>query len=371
MQRTLVIYRRCTRFDAEFATALSNRMLEPMPAKPYRSLLRSRGFDWNRFVSVRVVGLSLASVGLLLTLGGCSTLVLEPQGPVGAGQRIILLNSLFLMLALVVPIIVATLAFAWWFRASNSRAEYRPDWAYSGRLEILVWSVPLLMVMFLGGITWIGSHDLDPGKPLASQAKPLQVQVVSLDWKWLFIYPDHGVATVNELVLPAGRPVTFSLTSASVMNAFFIPQLGSMIYTMARMTTKLNLQADHPGEYLGLSSHFSGDGFPAMHFKVRSVPTGDFDRFIEDAKASDRDLDANAYRELLKQTIGYPTSRFRAVEPELFNAIVTEKLPYGPGPEPAIHPKQGGEASGPAGGEASALRLEAISAAEASICSAN
>src|SRR4051812_2326242 len=159
------------------------------------------------------------------------------------------------MLAIVIPTILATLAFAWWFRESNSRARYLPDWAYSGRIELVVWAIPTLVILFLGGVTWIGSYDLDPARPLSSHVKPLEVQVVSLDWKWLFIYPEQGVAAVNELVVPAGRPVHFSLTSASVMNAFFVPQLGSMIYAMNGMTTQLHLQADRPGDFYGRSSH--------------------------------------------------------------------------------------------------------------------
>jgi cytochrome o ubiquinol oxidase subunit 2 len=150
------------------------------------------------------------------------------------------------MLAIVVPTIAATFAFAWWFRASNARARYLPDWVFSGRIELIVWSIPLLVIMLLGGVAGIGSHDLDPAKPLTSDTPPFEVQVVSLDWKWLFIYPSHGVASVNQLVIPAATPIHFSLTSASVMNVFFVPQLGSMIYTMNGMTTQLNLQADSP-----------------------------------------------------------------------------------------------------------------------------
>ena len=147
------------------------------------------------------------------------------------------------------PTIAATLAFAWWFRATNTRAAYLPDFAYSGRLELIVWAIPVLVIMLLGGVIWIGSHELDPAKPLASKTPPLDIQVVSLDWKWLFIYPNQGVASVNQLVLPAGVPIHFSLTSGSVMNAFFVPQLGSMIYTMNGMTTQLNLRADTPGTF--------------------------------------------------------------------------------------------------------------------------
>jgi len=183
--------------------------------------------------------------------------LLDPRGPVGRAERLILVNSLAIMLAIVVPTIVATLACAWWFRASNKRARYLPTWAFSGRIELVVWSIPVMVILLLGGVTWLSSYDLDPAQPLVSDRKAIDIQVVSLDWKWLFIYPGERVAVVNELVVPAGVPLHFTLTSASVMNTFFVPQLGSMIYTMNGMATELHLQADHPGTYYGRSAHFS------------------------------------------------------------------------------------------------------------------
>ena len=180
------------------------------------------------------------------------------------------------MLAIVIPVILATLGVAFWFRASNTRASYRPDFVYSGRIEVLVWSIPLMTVLLVGGVAWVGAHDLDPRKPIASQVKPVTVQVVSLDWKWLFIYPDQGIASVNHLDVPVGTPISFELTSAGVMNSFFVPQLGSQIYTMAGMTTHLQLQADNAGSYPGFSAQFSGDGFADMTFKVDAVPHARF-----------------------------------------------------------------------------------------------
>jgi cytochrome o ubiquinol oxidase subunit 2 len=237
------------------------------------------------------------------------------------------------MLAIVVPTIAATLAFAWWFRASNTRATYLPDFEYSGRIELIVWSIPLLTVILLGGVAWIGSHDLDPAKPLASDAPPLEVQGVSLDWKWLFIYPSQRVASVNQLVVPAGVPLHFSLTSASVMNAFFIPQLGSMIYTMNGMRTQLNLRADTPGTFRGQSSHYSGDGFSDMHFDVQAVPAEQFTAWVEGARNTGPVLDAQSYAALAKQSIDANPFTFRSADPELFQQIVTQKLPPGPGPQ--------------------------------------
>src|ERR1700754_706237 len=208
----------------------------------------------------------LALVLLSLALSGCSEGVLDPKGPIAAAERLIMFNSLGIMLAIVIPTILATLAVAFWFRSSNRRARYRPDFEYSGRLELLVWSIPLMTVLLLAGVNWVGSYDLDPPKPIASTVKPVRVQVASLDWKWLFIYPDHGIASVNQLTIPVGIPVSFELTSSGVMNSFWVPQLGGQIYTMAGMMTRLHLQADHPGTYRGLSANFSGGGFATMHF---------------------------------------------------------------------------------------------------------
>jgi cytochrome o ubiquinol oxidase subunit 2 len=256
-------------------------------------------------------------------LCGCSEGVLDPKGPIAEGERQILFNSLGIMLAIVIPTVLATLGVAFWFRASNRRARYRPDFAYSGRLEVIVWSIPAMTVLLVGGVAWIGAHDLDPRKPLASDVAPLRVQVVSLDWKWLFIYPDQGIATVNQLTIPVGTPVRFELTSSGVMNSFFIPQLGSQIYTMAGMTTRLQLQADHAGTYRGLSANFSGDGFADMRFGVDAVPVRNFEQWVQAAgRASSPALDAAAYAGLTKPSRALPPQAYRAVAPDLFDSIV-------------------------------------------------
>jgi len=285
-----------------------------------------------------------AAVMAPIALTACQPAVLDPRGIVGIADKTILIDSLAIMLAIVVPTIAATFAFAWWFRASNTRATYLPDFAESGRLELIVWAIPLLVIMLLGGVAWIGAHDLDPYKPLASDTPPLEVQGVSLDWKWLFIYPTQGVASVNQLVVPAGLPLHFSLTSASVMNAFFIPQLGSMIYTMNGMTTQLNLRADAPGTFRGLSSHYSGDGFSNMHFDVQAVPADQFATWIEATRKTGPTLDPATYAALARQSVIAAPFTFRAADPELFQEIVTQKLPPGPGPQtgrpnPSVSPR--------------------------------
>ncbi len=274
-----------------------------------------------------------------LSLSGCGPNILEPEGPIGVAEKSILIDSLAIMLAIVVPTILATIAFAWWYRASNTRARYLPDFEYSGSIEMVVWGIPLLVIMLLGGVSWIGSHQLDPARPLESKEKPIEVQVVSMDWKWLFIYPDQKIASLNQLVVPVGIPIHLSLTSASVMSAFFIPRLGSMIYTMNGMVTQLNLQADHTGVLHGLSSHFNGDGFSDMNFEAHVVSPEDFANWGRTGAASSPNLDADSYGELSYQSINVKPATFKLADPALFQSIVTQKLPPAPGPVPSISPK--------------------------------
>jgi len=259
-------------------------------------------------------------------LGGCTEGVLDPKGPISVAERLILFNSLGIMLAIVIPTILATLGVAYWFRSSNKRARYLPNFDYSGRLEVLVWSIPAMTVLLVGGVAWVGSHDLDPRQPIASTVKPVSVQVVSLDWKWLFIYPEQGIASVNQLTIPVGTPVRFELTSSGVMNSFFVPQLGSQIYTMAGMVTRLQLQADHPGTYRGLSAQFSGDGFADMRFNVEAVPAESFAQWVAATRSAGPMLDAQAYADLAKPTQAVAPFTYRALAPNLFNGIASSGM---------------------------------------------
>jgi cytochrome o ubiquinol oxidase subunit 2 len=268
-----------------------------------------------------------------LFLPACTGGVLSPEGPIARAEQTTILDALIIMLAIVLPTILAALAFAWWFRASNTRAKYRPQFAFSGRLELLIWSVPILTIVFLAGLIWAGAHALDPARKLDSRQKPLDVDAVSLDWKWLFIYPAQGVASVNVLPIPAGTPIHISITSASVMNAFFIPQLGSMIYSMNGMMTQLNLQADHAGDYMGLSSHYSGDGFSDMHFTVHALSADLFADWIGAARRSGADLTRDAYAALAKQSRHVAPTTFKSVDTTLFDDIVTQKIPPADGPQ--------------------------------------
>ncbi|HXT79200.1 MAG TPA: ubiquinol oxidase subunit II [Acetobacteraceae bacterium] len=252
--------------------------------------------------------------------------ILDPQGPIASAQQLLLINATEIMLVVVVPVILATLGFAWWYRSSNTRAKRSEELAYEGRIDFVVWSIPALVVILLGGVNWIGSHELDPRAPISANAKPLQVDVVSLDWKWLFIYPDQGIAAVNQLVIPAGTPINFHLTSATVMNSFLIQQLGSQIYTMPGMTTHLNLLADNPGEYPGISANFSGDGFADMRFTAKAVRTADFDAWVAQVRGSGPALDSPGYAALAKPSEAVPPMTYRSVEPKLFERIVNQTV---------------------------------------------
>ena len=263
-----------------------------------------------------------------MLVASCDEGVLDPHGPVGKAERVILYDSTAIMLAVVIPVIVLTLVFAWWFRARNSRARYRPDWEYSGRIEMIIWSIPALVILFLGGIAWTGSHNLDPAAPLQGSATPpegsatpLDIEVISLDWRWLFIYPHEGIASLNRLVVPAGVPLRFRLTSTTVMNSFFVPQLGSQIYAMPNMVTRLNLEADQPGTFEGLSAQFSGDGFSDMRFDLVSTEAEAFKDWVNSTKAQGGILDARTFEELERPAKADGVQTYAQVSEGLFDRI--------------------------------------------------
>ena len=265
--------------------------------------------------------LSICSV---LLLSGCKAALLDPKGPIGADERTLIITALVLMLLVVVPVIVMTLVFAWKYRASNKNAEYRPNWSHSTAIEVIVWSVPCVIILILGTLTWKTSHSLDPFKPLktADNVKPITIEVVALDWKWLFIYPDQHVATVNQVEFPANVPVRFKITSDTVMNAFFIPQLGTQIYAMAGMQTEVNLLAHETGTFAGMSANFSGDGFSHMNFKAIATTQSQFDDWINKVKQASRPLDQASYDALAKPSEQEPVAYYSSVKPNLFKSIV-------------------------------------------------
>lgn len=270
---------------------------------------------------VQRLGRPLLAAGSLL-LGGCHEGILNPAGPVAKAQALLLADATVVMLAVIVPLMVLTLVFAWWFRAGNTRARYRPQWNYSGRIEVTIWSIPALIILFLGGMGWVSSHRLHPARPLESPLPPVEIEVVSLDWKWLFIYPQENLATVNRLVIPVGRPVHFRLTSATVMNSFFVPQLGSQIYTMPGMATQLNLMADRAGRYRGMSAQISGNGFSDMRFFAEALAPDAYARWLGDTRAAGPPLDHHAYLSLAAPGIEAQPHSYAGVAPGLFDAVL-------------------------------------------------
>lgn len=284
----------------------------PDRMSPQATRTPSASATWLRAISMTSVAMLMAS---------CGEGVLDPRGPVGKAERVILYDSTAIMLAVVIPVIVLTLVFAWWFRARNSRARYRPDWEYSGRIEMIIWSIPALVILFLGGIAWTGSHDLDPPMPLEKSAAPLDIEVIALDWRWLFIYPHEGIASMNRLIVPAGVPLRFRLTSTTVMNSFFVPQLGSQIYAMPNMVTRLNLEADQTGTFEGLSAQFSGDGFSDMRFDLVSTETATFKEWVNTTKAQGGVLDARTFEDLARPAKADGAQTYAQVSQGLFDRI--------------------------------------------------
>jgi cytochrome o ubiquinol oxidase subunit II len=264
-------------------------------------------------------------------LSGCNTVVLSPSGDVAVQQRDALIESTVLMLLIIIPVIVLTVFFAWRYRHSNAAARYEPDWDHSTQLELVIWSVPLLIIICLGAITWASTHLLDPyralgrvatGQAVVRDAKPLKVDVVALDWKWLFIYPEYGIATVNELAAPVNRPIEFRITASSVMNSFYIPALAGQIYAMPAMQTRLNAVINKVGVYQGFSANYSGAGFSGMRFAFHGVEDADFDKWIAAAKAGGGALDRMAYLQLERPSENEPVRRYASVDATLFNAII-------------------------------------------------
>lgn len=252
-------------------------------------------------------------------LGGCQIALLDPDGPIGYDERSIMILSTGLMLIVVIPVIVMTLAFAWRYRESNTKATFAPDWSHSNKIEAVVWLVPCLIVAVLATVTWVSTHKLDPYRRLGLAAKTINVDVVSLDWKWLFIYPDLKIASIDELVFPAGTPVRFHLTSATVMNSFFIPRLGSQIYTMPGMETKLSLVAKEPGDFAGISANYSGDGFSGMKFSARAMTVADFQNWVRKVRTSPQVLTKAAYQQLEQPSEDVPVTYYGDVEPSVYH----------------------------------------------------
>ena len=279
----------------------------------------------------RLLRLPLALVPALALLSGCNWVLMSPSGDVAMQQRDLILISTGLMLLIIVPVIALTLLFAWRYRKANTQADYRPDWDHSTQLELVIWAAPLLIIIALGAITWISTHELDPYRPIArldakrivpEGTKPLVVEVVALDWKWLFIYPEQGIALVNELAAPVDRPIQFKITASTVMNSFFIPALAGQIYAMPGMETKLHAVINKPGSFDGFSANYSGHGFSNMRFKFYGLTPDGFDKWVQTNKEGSKQLTRADYLQLEKPSERDPVQRYASVDASLYKAIL-------------------------------------------------
>lgn len=264
-------------------------------------------------------------------LSGCNLVVMEPSGDIAVQQRNLIIVSVALMLLIIIPVIFLTLFFAWKYRETNTSATYRPEWHHSTRLEVLIWSAPLAIIIALGAVTWASTHQLDPyrplsridaSRPIAENQKTLTVEVVALDWKWLFIYPDLGIATVNQLAAPVDMPISFKLTASSVMNTFYVPALAGMIYTMPGMETRLHAVINREGEFAGFSGNYSGDGFSRMRFQFLGLPQASFDQWVEKVKAEGTELTREAYLTLERPSTAEPVRYYGSFDDGLYAAIL-------------------------------------------------
>jgi len=298
----------------------------------------------------RFLGL-LPLLGMLM-LGGCKWTLLDPKGQVGLDERNLIITATILMLLVVVPVIIMTFAFAWKYRASNKDAVYAPKWSHSTKIEIAVWLVPVLIIIALGYVTYKSTHALDPYRQLESDVKPITIEVVAMDWKWLFIYPEQGIATVNKIVFPAHTPVNFRVTSDTVMNSFFIPGLGGQIYAMAGMQTKLHLIANQNAEMDGISANYSGAGFTGMKFKAIATTQEEFDAWVSEVKKAPKQLEQAEYEALSKPSQNNPVELYSSYTPNLFQLIIDKYEGMKPG-APVKHEKKEKEVASTQGMDAS------------------
>ncbi|MCB5187606.1 ubiquinol oxidase subunit II [Methylobacillus caricis] len=278
----------------------------------------------------------MSSLVVTLLLSGCDFVLFDPKGQIGVEEKSLIITAVLLMLIVVVPVIIMTVVFAWRYRASNKNATYAPDWSHSNKIEAVVWTIPVLIILVLGYITWKTTHSLDPRQPIVAEQPQITIQVVSLDWKWLFIYPEQGIATVNELAFPVNTPVRFEVTSGTVMNSFFIPQLGSQIYAMAGMKNTLHLIANESGVYRGLSANYSGHGFSGMKFNANVTSQEKFNEWVQEVKQSSTTLDSGKYATLEKASFNNPIERFSSVSSNFYDAIV-EKYTHSSGTHAHSH----------------------------------
>lgn len=268
----------------------------------------------------------LAAMAVFMT--GCDWALFDPKGQIAREELTLLITCTVLMLLVVIPVIVMTLVFAWKYRATNTKARYEPNWSHSTAIEVVVWSIPCMIVLVLAVLCWKSSHALDPYKPIEHEKPGIEIQAISLDWKWLFVYPDENIAVVNELTFPVDTPLNFSITSDTVMNVFFVPHLGSMIYSMAGMTTKLHLIADEEGVFPGRSAHYSGAGFSKMYFNANSVSPVQYQQWLDTVRADGKTMDMDSFTALgaEKNHDWYPVTYYSQVQSGLYDAVLARHM---------------------------------------------
>jgi cytochrome o ubiquinol oxidase subunit 2 len=273
-------------------------------------------------IKFRRVFCILLSLGLALLLSGCHLDILDPKGAIAASEKNLLIDATLLMLIVVIPVIIINFVFAWWYRASNTKATYRPNDSHSTIIEVICWTIPCIIILILAIMTWISTHRLDPYRPLSVPGKPITIQAIALEWKWLFIYPEQNIATINFMQIPENTQVKILVTSHAPMNSLEIPQLAGQIYAMAGMQTKLHLIANEKGDYDGLSTNFSGDGFSGMRFVVRVSSADDFQQWVNHAQKASQKLDWATYIKLTEPSEKDPVQYFSGLEKDLFNNVM-------------------------------------------------
>lgn len=278
--------------------------------------------------TIAVVGIWLISL-VVWYVHAKNFAILNPAGIVAYKERQLIWITVLLGLFVVVPVYVMTFAIAWRYREGNKKAKYSPNLAGNRLAETVWWGIPLIIIGILSVITWQSSHELDPRRPLGGTVKPLTIQVVALDWKWLFIYPEQGVASLNQVALPVGRPVHFMITADAPMNSFWIPQLGSQIYAMPGMVSQLNLRADKAGSYEGSSANISGRGFADMRFVAQASNPTEFDTWLASARHSPENLDISTYQQLVKPSVKNPVKFYSAVDDNLFQRVLLKYMAPG------------------------------------------
>jgi len=248
---------------------------------------------------------------------------MDPTGEIGQGLKSLIFTAFGLMLIVVIPVIVMTILFAWKYRGTNLAAKYTPNWEHSNIIEIFVWAIPAVIILFLAILTWQTSHSYDPNKPIASEKETMTIDAISLDWKWLFIYPDEGIATINEIAIPKDTPVHFRVTSGTVINSFMIPTLGSQIYAMAGMSNDVYLVGNETGTYRGRSTHYSGAGFSEMLFDAHVTSDADFQAWVDKVKQSpDTMTFPDDYEQVAKPSIANPVKYFSQVSPDFYGDLI-------------------------------------------------